>query len=89
MPAVTCPRCGSTQTYRIEEGRRGTTPRWECGDCRKSLFTRHRPNPNRSDPRQQHLLTGGPSRAGLLCARVVGDGAAPAGRRVIGVLAAH
>jgi transposase-like protein len=37
MPAVTCPRCGSKDTYRIEEGRRGTRPRWECGDCRRSF----------------------------------------------------
>ena len=37
MPAVTCPRCGSTDTYRIEKSRHGGTPRWECGDCGKSF----------------------------------------------------
>jgi transposase-like protein len=54
MPAVTCPRCGSKDTYRIEEAGRGGTPRWECGDCRKSFVYLNRPNPNRRDPRQQH-----------------------------------
>jgi transposase-like protein len=58
MPAVTCPRCGSKDTYRIEEAGRGGTPRWECGDCRKSFVYLNRPNPDRRDPPPATLLTG-------------------------------
>ncbi|WP_142405991.1 transposase [Mycobacterium sp. ITM-2016-00318] len=35
MPAVTCPRCGSTDTYRIDKSRQATASRWECGNCEK------------------------------------------------------
>jgi transposase-like protein len=40
MAAVTCPRCGSTETYRVEEGRRVGTTRWECGSCGKAFSVR-------------------------------------------------
>jgi transposase-like protein len=46
MPAVTCPRCGSNDTYRVEEGRHGNSPRWECGDCVKSFFVHATPSTN-------------------------------------------
>jgi transposase-like protein len=40
MTAVTCPRCGSTETYRVEEGRRVGATRWECGSCGKAFSVR-------------------------------------------------
>ncbi|WP_156662970.1 transposase [Mycobacterium sp. 1274761.0] len=40
MPVVTCPRCGSTDTYRIDVSRQASAPRWECGDCGKSFLVR-------------------------------------------------
>lgn len=41
---VTCPRCGSAETYVVNDSRSLRTQLWECGDCEKKFhLSRARP----------------------------------------------
>ena len=84
MPAGTCPRCGSTDTYRIEQGRHGS----HRGGMRR-LREGLRPldgEHSRTEVTPARNTDGGHVQSWLLDAPV-GNGAARAVRRVVGVLA--
>lgn len=43
--APTCARCGSVNTYPVDDSRSGRTRLWECGDCEKRFHVA-RPRPS-------------------------------------------